>query len=69
MTTLTTKKFEQVKLSAAQTKALNKLPSKSAKIRYLTSLDWSRGQIAEELSIQYEHVRNIQITPLTGNNK
>jgi hypothetical protein len=69
MTTLTTKKFEQVKLSAAQTKALNKLPSKSAKIRYLTSLDWSRGQIAEKLSIRYQHVRNVQITPLTGNNK
>lgn len=57
---------KDVSLTAAQTKNLNKLPSKSAKIRYLTSLDWTRSQIADKLGIRYQHVRNVQITPLTG---
>ncbi len=57
------------KLNSSQTKTLNALPTKSAKIRYLTSLDWKRPAIADKLGILYQHVRNVQITPLTGKAK
>lgn len=62
--TLTVKTSTDPKLTSAQRKALNKLPSKSAKIRYLTDKKWSRSQIASELGILYQHVRNVQITPV-----
>lgn len=39
-------------------------PTKSAKIRYLTSLGWSRGAIAKKLNIRYQHVRNVQLQVL-----
>jgi len=52
------------KLTKAQAGALTKLPTKSAKIRYLTKLKWSRSQIADKLGIRYQHVRNVQITPV-----
>ena len=52
------------KLTKAQTSKLDKLPSTSAKIRYLTSLDWTRSQIKDKLNIRYQHVRNVQITPV-----
>lgn len=54
----------QPKLSSEQTKSLKACPTKSAMIRYLTSLDWTRGQIAKKLDIRYQHVRNVQITPV-----
>ncbi len=34
----------------------------SAKIRYLASLNWPRGQIAKKLGIKYQWVRNVLIT-------
>lgn len=37
------------------------LKTKSAKIRWLTSLGYSRRQIADFLGILYQHVRNIQM--------
>lgn len=40
------------------------LPTKSAKIRYLTAKGWQRGAIAKELGVRYQHVRNVQITPV-----
>lgn len=43
---------------------LNELKTKSAVIRHLTSLGWKRGQIAKELGIRYQHVRNVQLQPL-----
>lgn len=52
------------KLNKAQTTALNALTTTSGKIRYLTSLDWKRGDIARYLGIRYQHVRNVQITPV-----
>ena len=64
-TTIKTNTKDQ-SLTTAQAKAMEKLPSKSAKIRFLTSLDWTRSQIATKLGIRYQHVRNVQITPLTG---
>lgn len=51
-------------LTSAQAKKLNSMETKSAKIRYLTSLQWSRSQIADKLKIRYQHVRNVQITPV-----
>ncbi len=69
MTTLTVKTQEAQTLTAAQKKAVSKLPSKSAKIRYLTALEWSRSQIASYLGILYQHVRNVQITPVKNPTK
>ena len=56
--------IEVPKLSKDQNAQLDQLTTKSGKIRYLTSLEWSRGQIAEKLKIRYQHVRNVQITPV-----
>jgi DNA-binding NarL/FixJ family response regulator len=69
MTTLTVKTIQDPKLTGAQTKAISKLPSKSAKIRYLTAKGWSRSQIAGYLGIRYQHVRNVQITPVANPTK
>ena len=52
------------KLNSTQGKAFAKLPTKSAKIRYLTDLKWSRSEIAAKMKIRYQHVRNVQITPI-----
>ncbi len=56
----------KAKLNKAQSKKLNGLPTTSAKIRYLTSLDWTRSEIKDQLGILYQHVRNVQITPITN---
>ena len=47
-------------LSKSQATELEALPSKSAKIRYLTSKDWTRRQIADKLGIIYQFVYNVQ---------
>ena len=52
------------KLTKAQTSALTKLTTKSAKIRYLNSLGLTRSEIAKKLDIRYQHVRNVLITPV-----
>lgn len=36
----------------------------SAKIRLLTAKQMQRGAIAKLLGIRYQHVRNVQITPI-----
>ena len=51
-------------LNKSQRTKLAGLPTTSARIRYLTSLDWTRSQIKDELHILYQHVRNVQITPV-----
>ncbi len=48
------------KISPAQTKAYGKLPSKSAKIRFLTNLGWTRRQIADKVGVIYQFVYNVQ---------
>jgi len=53
-----------IELTKAQTKTIEALPTKSAKIRYLASTDMSRGDIARYLGIRYQHVRNVLITPV-----
>jgi hypothetical protein len=51
-------------LTKANATKLAQFQTKSAKIRYLNSLGWSRGDIARHLEIRYQHVRNVLITPV-----
>lgn len=51
-------------LTKSQTSHLNNLSTTSSKIRYLTGLGWKRSEIRDELGILYQHVRNVQITPV-----
>lgn len=44
--------------------ALAALPTKSAKIRYLLAQGLTRGAVAKKLDIRYQHVRNVEITPI-----
>jgi len=53
----------QTKLDPIQVE-LDKLTTKSSKIRYLTTLEWKRGDIAKKLGVRYQHVRNVQLQPL-----
>ena len=52
------------KLTKAQVSKLESFGTKSAKIRFLNSLEWSRSEIAEKLGIRYQHVRNVLVTPV-----
>jgi len=54
-------------LSAEQVAAMKALPDTSKRIRYLTSEGIERARIADILDKKYQHVRNVQVTPLTGN--
>ena len=55
---------DQNKVTAPVKKALAKLPTTSARIRYLNAKGWSRSDIAEALGKRYQHVRNVLITPV-----
>lgn len=55
-----TKQTSSTKINPAQTKAYNKLETKSARIRFLTNLDWSRRQIADKVGVIYQFVYNVQ---------
>ncbi len=57
------------KLTKTQKFNADSMSTKSAKIRYLTSLDWKRSEIADYLKIRYQHVRNVQITPVSNPTK
>ncbi len=59
-----TKSTSSTKLNKSQKTKLSGLPTTSARIRYLTGLNWTRSQISKELGILYQHVRNVQITPV-----
>lgn len=52
----TTNKIDQIDLTNYSTT--------SSKIRYLHSLNFTRGQISKHLNIRYQHVRNVLITPV-----
>lgn len=58
--TVMTKQTSSTKINPAQTKAYNKLETKSARIRFLTNLDWSRRQIADKVGVIYQFVYNVQ---------
>lgn len=53
-----------MKLSKSQKAKLDSFTTTSARIRYLNSLDMTRGAIAKQLNICYQHVRNVLITPV-----
>lgn len=57
------------KVTKAQQAKLDSLPTTSARIRYLTSKKWNRSEIAAKLGILYQHVRNVQITPIKNERK
>lgn len=52
------------KLNKTMTKKFDSFTTKSARIRFLNSLGYSRADIARHMNIRYQHVRNVLITPL-----
>ena len=59
MTTITVK-TTATKLTKSQNTSYGKLPSKSAKIRFLTERGWTRRQIADKVGVIYQFVYNVQ---------
>jgi len=61
---------EGPKMTAAQTKAVEALPTVSARIRYLNDQGFTRGQITKLIpnahggKLLYQHVRNVLVTPI-----
>jgi len=51
-------------ITAEHIEAVNKMTTKSAKIRSLDSFGYKRGTIATFLGIRYQHVRNVLTQPL-----
>ncbi len=47
-------------MTSVQTKSYNKLETKSARIRFLTNLGWTRRQIADKVGVIYQFVYNVQ---------
>jgi hypothetical protein len=45
-------------------KLFEQFKTKSAIIRYLTSLGMTRSEVAKTMNIRYQHVRNVLITPV-----
>lgn len=43
---------------------LETLTTKSSKIRLLLSKEWNRSDVANKLGIIYQHVRNVEVTPI-----
>jgi len=61
-------------LTKDQDKVFDTLTSTSGQIRYLTSINYTRGQIVALINdkrgpdakqLRYQHVRNVQLTPVT----
>lgn len=61
---------KEVKMTKAQQKICDGLPTVSARIRYLDSEGFTRSQITKLITnakggkILYQHVRNVLVTPL-----
>lgn len=51
-------------LNAKQIEEFSKLTSMASKIRYLSAITTSKGDIARYLDIRYQWVRNVLNTPL-----
>lgn len=58
--TNTTKKLDQKTID----QKLSTFKNTSTKIRYLNSLNFTRGEISKMLNVRYQHVRNVLITPV-----
>lgn len=54
----------QAALTQAQREVVDSTNSKSAKIRALLASGMKRGDVAKTLGIRYQHVRNVELTPL-----
>ena len=52
------------KLSTAQNTKLDSFKHRSTKIRFLLSLKWTRSEIRDKLGCLYQHVRNVEVTPV-----
>jgi len=66
-------KKERGTLQSSQAKKFQTFSNVSTQIRYLHSLDFTRGEIVKYISahglnrsIRYQHVRNVLITPITN---
>lgn len=57
------------RLTKEEQKEMDALPTKSGKIRYLDSKQFTTVQIANELGIIYQHARNVLNTPLKRKKK
>lgn len=55
---------EQAQVELTKEQVMETYKTKSAAIRYLLSTGKSRGYVAKFLDIRYQHVRNVDITPL-----
>lgn len=51
-------------LSAEQAAIVSSSATKSDKIRQLLASGMKRGEVAKTLNIRYQHVRNVEITPI-----
>jgi len=58
-----------IKLNKSIQKKYDDLTTKSSKIRFLDSLNYSRSEISRFMKIRYQHVRNVLITPIKNPNK
>ena len=63
MTNATTKKTAP-KLAASVQTELDAMTTTAARIRFLDSKDFSKGDISRILAIRYQWVRNVLNTPL-----
>lgn len=66
----TTAKKEEAKVAVREEvqTILDGLNTKSAKIRFLNEVGFSRGEISKILNIRYQHVRNVLVTPVKTDN-
>jgi len=55
---------EVTKVSEAAQVILDSTATKSVKIRGLLAIGLKRGEVAKLLGIRYQHVRNVEITPI-----
>lgn len=64
LATPATKTSDAVSLTEAQKAIVESSVSKSDKIRQLLGTGLKRGDVAKILGIRYQHVRNVELTPL-----
>ncbi len=60
---------QHVKLNKSQASALARTTTKSASIRYLLALGWTRRQVADKVGVIYQFVRNVEMTKVKNPTK
>lgn len=53
---------DTIKLNKSQVDYLSNCTTKSGRIRYLLSIGWSRSQVAKEVGVIYQFVRNVELS-------